>query len=137
MLWCDLRHRVYQNIERIEIFLQVLFPGDIVHVFQGNLYLFANGEQIAFLVIGVKIHRTGQVIELQSEVGVIMGNGIQRRTDLVLDAFYRQEERMDGAFQSLEQVDTHQAADTLLTTYLCQTVFALVVQSGVFLHSAG
>ena len=66
-----------------------------------------------------------------------MGNGIQRRADLVLNAFYRQEERMDGTLQPFEQVDAHQAADTLLTTYLRQTVFALVVQSGVFLHSAG
>ena len=47
-----------------------------------------------------------------------MGNGIQRRADLVLDAFYRQEERMDGTLQPFEQVDAHQAADTLLTTYL-------------------
>src|SRR5699024_3124729 len=112
-------------------------PCDVVHVFQSNLDLFANGEQIHFLIVGVKIHRTGQIVQLQCQGRIIVGNRIQCGANQVLNALEGKAEGVDRAFQTLEQIDAHQAANALLSSCLGKSIFSLVIQIGVLLHAAG
>ena len=51
-------------------------------------------------------------------------------------ALQRQPESIDGGFQPLEQVDTHQAADAFLTAHLCERGSLVVGQVDVLGHLA-
>ena len=133
----DVRHHTKQKLQRFKIGLQIALPCQIIHIFQCDFYLAPHREQVAFHIVGIKIRRPGQVLQLNDFVWVVGVDRVQRGGNHIPDALQGQPERMHRAFQSLEQVDTHQAADTLLTPCLRQTVFALMVQVGVFFQPAG
>lgn len=83
------------------IFLQVFAPGHIVHVGQFDLDLAAHREQIGFLVIGIQVGHTAQVVQLQCGGWIIMRDGVKCLRDQLFDSSQRQLEGMKGAFQTL------------------------------------
>ena len=98
---CDLRYGLQQHSQRMLIFLQVFAPGHIVHVGQFDLDLAAHREQIGFLVIGIQVGHTAQVVQLQCGGWIIMRDGVKCLRDQLFDSSQRQLEGMKGAFQTL------------------------------------
>ena len=123
----DVGHHEKQQLQRFGVRLKVAQPGQIVHIGQIDLDLAANSEKVGVLVIGIPVLGCRQVVQFQHLPAILVvldgGDGIR---DQLVDAFQRKAEGIDRAFQPFEQVDTHQAANTLLAALLGQAVAFVV-----------
>ena len=64
MFWRDFFYHSSKRIEGVKIFLQIMLPSQVVHVFQLDPHLSAYREQVAFLVVRIQVPSTGEVLKL-------------------------------------------------------------------------
>ena len=123
----NVRNHKGQQFQNLRIPLKLRAPTLPVHISKVDFYLFANGEEIRIFIIYIKVIATGIVhIQICPTVCLKLVDGLNRTIDQFFDPGQSQLERMNRAFQTLQKVNAHQAANTLLTTCLGQ-VFTLVV----------
>ena len=129
----NIAHHRGQQLQILGVLLKLMQPRGVVHVGNVDTHLFADREEIRVLVVVIKVrsgHDFGQLHDLfPALIGVNDFDGVGYE---LADALQSQLEGVHGRFQSLEQVDAHQPADTFLAAHLGQAV-ALVVRQVVVL----
>ena len=123
--------------QRFSIASQRLPPAWIIHVVQIDLYFFPKGKEICVLLIHVQINAVSKLEHRKLRIAdaFISVDGGNRILNQLADAAKGKIERIDRAFQSFEQVDAHQAANSFLAAFLRQTVATIVIELAVFMDS--
>ena len=135
MLRRDICHHKGQQLQNFCIFPKLRTPALPVHIRKVDFDFFADGEKISVFIVHVKIV-SGHVVYIQISVAGAfkLVNGLNRTINQFLDAYQGQLERMYRAFQPLQQVNTHQPANALLTTSLGQILTLIVRQLLILLE---
>ena len=131
----DVLYHQRQQLERFGVVLQVLSPRHIIHIGKIDLDFLSDGEIVSVLIVLVEVIRIGEVHHVQDLLPRLVGvDHLDRVIDQSTDSIERQTERINRAFQALQQVDAHQAPNALLTATLRQSFtmgqFTILVQAG-------
>ena len=129
-------HHQEQQFQRVGILLQLRAPQLIVHVGNVDFHLLADREEIRIAVFYVEV-AFGYITHIHDAAAACFKvvDRCYRRSDQLPDTIQCQTEGIDGALQSLQKVDAHQALDTNFTALHGQVVSA--VQINVLRQSAG
>ena len=138
MLRCNIRDHQCQQLKGIRVLLQLASPCLVVHVREVNLDLLADREEVGVAVLHVEVVVGGLIhIQISATILLKLVDGVDGLVDQLKDTLQRQIKGIDGAFQSLQQVNAHEPLDTLFTATLSQVVPLVVRQVDVLRQLTG
>ena len=118
---CDVGEHNEQQIKIVEVFAEIIAPLHIVHIVEVDFRLFATDKHSVFAVVEIKtIGNTFfcgyRIVVNRSITTVIIVNDIDSFSDVFLNSFEREAERVYRTLQSFQQVCRHQFAQSLLAS---------------------
>ena len=110
-----------QQIEIVEVFTEIIAPLNIVHIFEFDFRLFATDKHSVFAVVEIKsvfiIFLCGYRIVVNRRFATVeIVNGIDSFSNVFLNSFEREAERVYRTLQAFEQIDAHKSSQTALTS---------------------
>ena len=129
----NVRYHQAQQFQIFCVLFQLPLPRNIVHIGKVDSDFFTNREEVGVLVVVVKILVIRQLCQVENAIsGLITVDSFNRVLNQLFDAVDRQPEGIHRAFQPLEKVDAHQAADAFLASLLGQACTLVVGHVQIF-----